>query len=106
MNTDDNNAKLISTVPLIMTDQKSPKTEDFVLSMRVRRCIQTFSDCVDDEITTINTQRRTKIHDLQVAFKFRYVFNFITKLYRRQAEVIQNHEQEYVHNIGQYEAIQ
>jgi hypothetical protein len=31
-------------------------------------------------------------------------YYYITKLYRQQAEVIQNHDNENVHNIGQGEA--
>jgi hypothetical protein len=34
-----------------------------------------------------------------------HVYDYITKLCRRQAEVIQNHEHEYVRGIGQGEAI-
>jgi hypothetical protein len=32
------------------------------------------------------------------------VYDYITKLYRQQAEVIQNHENDYVRGIGQGEA--
>jgi hypothetical protein len=39
-----------------------------------------------------------------VAFKITYVYDYITKLRRQQAEVIQNHDNENVHNIGQGEA--
>jgi len=37
-------------------------------------------------------------------FKIPYVYNFITKLCRRQAKVIQNHDNEIVRNIGHGEA--
>jgi hypothetical protein len=40
---------------------------------------------------------------LHIAFKLPYVYDFVTKLYRQQAEVIQNHENENVRNIGQGE---
>jgi hypothetical protein len=36
--------------------------------------------------------------------KIPYVYDFITKLYRRQAEVIQKPDNENVRNIGQGEA--
>jgi len=34
-----------------------------------------------------------------------YIYGFITRLFRRQAEVIQNHENANVCNIGQGQAI-
>jgi hypothetical protein len=39
-----------------------------------------------------------------VAFKILYVYNIITKLCWHQAEVIQNHHNVNVHNIGEGEA--
>jgi hypothetical protein len=42
--------------------------------------------------------------DLHVAFKIPYVHDYITKLCRQQAEVIQNHDNENVRNVGQGEA--
>jgi hypothetical protein len=39
---------------------------------------------------------------MHVAFQIPYVYNYITKLCRKQAEVIQNHEN--VRYIGQSEA--
>jgi hypothetical protein len=33
-----------------------------------------------------------------------YVYDYITKLHRQQAEIIQNHETEHVRSIGQGEA--
>jgi hypothetical protein len=42
------------------------------------------------------------IRDLHMAFKLRiYIYDYITKLCRQQAEVIQNHENENVRNNGQ-----
>jgi hypothetical protein len=38
---------------------------------------------------------------MHVAFQIPYVYNYITKLYRRQAEIIHNHENENIRNIGQ-----
>jgi hypothetical protein len=48
--------------------------------------------------------RRTPIHDLHLAFKILYVYNYITKLCRRQAEVILNHETPNVRAIARGEA--
>jgi hypothetical protein len=39
-----------------------------------------------------------------MGFKLPYVYDYITKLCRQQAEVIPNHENENVRNIGQGEA--
>jgi hypothetical protein len=39
-----------------------------------------------------------------MAFKIPFVYDYITKLCRQQAEVIQNHDNKNVHNIGQGEA--
>jgi hypothetical protein len=49
-----------------------------------------------------NFPRRTPVR----AFKVPYVQDYITKLCRQQAEVIQNHVNESVRNIGQGEARQ
>jgi hypothetical protein len=51
--------------------------------------------------TTRNFPKCTSVCDLHVAFKFPYIYDCITKLCRQQAEVIQNHENANVHNIGQ-----
>jgi hypothetical protein len=51
-----------------------------------------------------NLPRRTPVRDLHMAFKIPYVYDFITKLYRQQAEVIQNHGNVNVRNIGQGKA--
>jgi gluconate kinase len=40
-----------------------------------------------------------------MAFKLPYVYDYITKLRRQQAEVIQNHEKANVRNIGQGEPL-
>jgi hypothetical protein len=39
-----------------------------------------------------------------MAFKLSYVYDYITKLRRQQADVIQNHDNKNVLNIGQGEA--
>jgi hypothetical protein len=51
-----------------------------------------------------NFPRRTLVRELHMAFQLLYVYDYITKLCRQQAEVIQNHENENVHNIEQGEA--
>jgi hypothetical protein len=45
--------------------------------------------------------RRTPVCDLHLAFKIPYVYDYITKLCRGQAEVILNHENPNVRAIGQ-----
>jgi hypothetical protein len=43
---------------------------------------------------------------MHTAFNLPDVYDYVTKLYRRQAEIIQNHENEHVRGIGQGEARQ
>jgi hypothetical protein len=50
-----------------------------------------------------NLDWRTPVRDLHLAFKLPYVYDYITKLCRRQAEVILNHENPNVRAIGQRE---
>jgi hypothetical protein len=50
-----------------------------------------------------NFPRRTPVRDLHVAFKIPCVHDFITKLCKQQAEVVQNHRNTNVPNIGQSE---
>jgi hypothetical protein len=50
-----------------------------------------------------NFPRRTPVRDMHVAFQIPYVYDYITKSCRQQAEVILNHENETVHYIGQGE---
>jgi hypothetical protein len=40
---------------------------------------------------------------MHVAFQIPYVYDYITKLCRRQAKIVHNHENENVRNIGQGE---
>jgi hypothetical protein len=47
--------------------------------------------------------RCTPVRELHVAFEILYVYDFITKLCRQQAEVIQNHVNPNVRDIGQGE---
>jgi hypothetical protein len=48
-----------------------------------------------------NADRYTPVCQLHVAFKIPYVYDYITKLRRTQAEVILNHVDPNVHGIGQ-----
>jgi hypothetical protein len=54
--------------------------------------------------TTGNFPSCTPISDLHAAFNLPYVYDYITKLCRQQAEDTQNHLNEHVHSIGQDEA--
>jgi hypothetical protein len=51
--------------------------------------------------TTGNFPRCILVCDLNMVFNLPYVYNYITKLCRQQAEVIQNHVNEHVHSRGQ-----
>jgi hypothetical protein len=48
-----------------------------------------------------NFPRRTPVRDLHMALKIPYVYDYITKLCRQQTEVIQNHDNKNLRNIGQ-----
>jgi hypothetical protein len=54
--------------------------------------------------TTGNFPKFTLVRNLHMAFKLPCVYDYITKSYRQQAEVIQYHENANVHNIGQGKA--
>jgi hypothetical protein len=62
--------------------------------------------CLQNKVLhTIGTfLRRTPDRELHKAFNITYIYDYITKLCRQQAEVIQNHENVNVRNIGQGEA--
>jgi hypothetical protein len=62
--------------------------------------------CLQNKVlrTIGNFPRRTPVHELHTAFNIPYVYDFITKLCRQQAEVMLNHHNENVRNIGQGEA--
>jgi len=49
---------------------------------------------------TGNFPRRTPTRELRVACNILYKYDFITKLCRQQADVIQTHENAYVRNTG------
>jgi hypothetical protein len=48
--------------------------------------------------------RSTLVRDMHMAFQIPYVYDYITKSCRQQAQVIQNYENENVRYIGQGEA--
>jgi hypothetical protein len=48
--------------------------------------------------------RSTSVRDLHVAFQIPYLYDYISKLCKQQAEIIQNHDNENVRNIEQGEA--
>jgi hypothetical protein len=54
--------------------------------------------------STGNFLWRTPVRELHKAFSIPYVYDYMTKLSRQQAEVIKNHENSNVRNIGQGEA--
>jgi hypothetical protein len=55
-------------------------------------------------LTIGNFPRFTPVCDLHMAFNLPYLYDYVTKLCKRQAEVIQNHENEHVCSIAQGEA--
>jgi hypothetical protein len=50
--------------------------------------------------TTGKFPRCTPVCDLHTTFNLPYIYDYITKLCRQQAEVIQNHENEHIHSTG------
>jgi hypothetical protein len=54
--------------------------------------------------TTGNFPRHTPVREFHKAFNILYIYDYIAKLCRQQAEVIQNHENANVRNIGHGEA--
>jgi hypothetical protein len=53
--------------------------------------------------TTEHFSGRTSVRDLHVACQIPYVYDYITKLCRKHADVIHNHDNKNVRNIGQRE---
>jgi hypothetical protein len=51
-----------------------------------------------------NFPRQTPVRELHKSFNIPNIYDYITKLCRQQAEVIQNHENANVRNIGQGDA--
>jgi hypothetical protein len=54
--------------------------------------------------TTDKFPRCTPVRELHTAFQVPYIYEDMTKVYRQQAEIIQNHENENVRNIGKGKA--
>jgi hypothetical protein len=61
--------------------------------------------CLQNKVfrTTGNFPSRTPVHEMHTAFKIPYAYDYITKLCRQQAEVIQNDENANICNTGQGE---
>jgi hypothetical protein len=55
-------------------------------------------------LTIGNLPRCTSTREMHVSFKILYVYDFITKLCKLQAEVIRSHDNENVRQIGRGEA--
>jgi hypothetical protein len=51
-----------------------------------------------------NFRRCTPVRELHKTFNILYIYDYITKICRQQAEVIRNHENANVRHIGQGEA--
>jgi hypothetical protein len=51
-----------------------------------------------------NYSRCTPVRDLHMVFEVSYIYDYMTKLRRQQAEIIHNHGYENFRNIGQGEA--
>jgi hypothetical protein len=63
------------------------------------------SETANKVLRTIgNFPKRTSVRDMHTAFHMPYVYHYITKSCRQQAEVVQNHENENVRYVGQDEA--
>jgi hypothetical protein len=62
--------------------------------------------CLQNKVlrTIGNFPRCTPVHELHKAFSIPYIYDYVTKLSMQQAEVIQNHENVNVRNIGQGKA--
>jgi hypothetical protein len=54
--------------------------------------------------TTGNLPRRTLTRDMHMAFKFPYLYDYVTKLCRQQVTIILNHENINNCNIGEGKA--
>jgi hypothetical protein len=62
--------------------------------------------CLQNKVlcTTGNFPRRSRVRELHKAFNIPYIYDYTTKLCRQQAEIVQNHENANVCNIGQGES--
>jgi hypothetical protein len=54
--------------------------------------------------TTGKVPKSTPIRDMHMAFRIPHMDNYMIKLCRQQSQVIQNHENAHILNIGQCEA--
>jgi hypothetical protein len=59
--------------------------------------------CLQNKVlhTTGNFPRRIPVCEMHMTLHLPYVYDYMTKLCRQQAEVILNHDKENVHYIGQ-----
>jgi hypothetical protein len=59
--------------------------------------------CLQNKIicTIGKFSRNATIRDMHISFQIPYVYDFITKLCKQQAKVIQHHKNIHVRNIGQ-----
>jgi hypothetical protein len=62
--------------------------------------------CVQNRILHAigNFEEYTLVFEMLVAFKIPYVYDYVTKLFRMQVEVMLNYYQSVVHGTGQVEA--
>jgi hypothetical protein len=51
-----------------------------------------------------NFPRCTPVHSLHISFNLLYVYDYVKKLCKQQAEVIQNRENQHVHSVEEGEA--
>jgi hypothetical protein len=54
--------------------------------------------------TTGKFPRRTPVREFHMAFQVPHIYDYVTKLCRQQAEIMQNHENANVDDIGEGEA--
>jgi hypothetical protein len=57
--------------------------------------------CLQNKVLYVGKfPRNNLIRDIHTSFQIPYIYNFITKLCKQQAKVIQHHENIHVRNIG------
>jgi hypothetical protein len=76
-------------------------TWEFAAETHMMNC----STCEIDLHTVGDLHRHTPVHELHVAFKIPYMYDYIIELCRRQAEAMQNHRTPNVCTTGQGDAI-
>jgi hypothetical protein len=59
--------------------------------------------CLQNKVlrTIDNFPRHTPVYELHKAFSIPYIYDYITKLCRKQTKIIQNHDNTNVSNTGQ-----